>query len=119
MDSVRAKYSNQNRVAGLVVPVGDFEFETVAASSTDQVLGATGAVGDYLDGLLVVPASTSPGAVSIEYGSTNIIVFAGGASSVLTLHPFFIPIGLHTPSGGGWEITTGADVSVIARGYFT
>jgi hypothetical protein len=107
-----------NTVGTYVIP-GAFEFETVAASQTDQMLGATGAVGDYLDGLLVIPATTSPGAISIEYGATNITVFAGGASSVQTLHPFFIPIGLNTPSDGGWEITTGANVSVIARGYFT
>lgn len=104
---------------GLNVQHVAFQFETVAASQTDQPLGGAGAVGDYLDGLLVVPATTSPGAVSIEYGATNITVFAGGASSVLTLHPFFIPIGLNTPSDGGWEITTGANVSIIARGFFS
>jgi hypothetical protein len=40
------------------------EYETVAASSHDQVLGPTGATGDYLAGVLIVPATTSPGAVS-------------------------------------------------------
>lgn len=96
------------------------EFETVAASQTDQMLGASGAVGDTLSGLLVIPASTSPGAVSIEYGSTNITVFAGGASSVSNLVPFWINLeNIATPSGGGWEVTTGANVSVIAFGNFT
>lgn len=93
--------------------------ETVAASQTDQMLGATGAAGDVLDGLLVVPATTSPGAVSIEYGSTNIAVFAGGADSVSNLVPFWIELGGIASVGGGWEITTGANVSVIAVGSFS
>ena len=38
-------------------------YETVAASQTDQVLGATGAIGDYLYGLTIIPANASPGAV--------------------------------------------------------
>jgi len=97
---------------------GAYEYETVAASQTDQMLGPTGAAGDYLDGLLVIPATTSPGAVSIEDGSTNTTVFTGGASSVPSLIPFYIPLGINSVSGG-WEITTGANVSLIAFGRFT
>ena len=37
------------------------DYETVAASQTAQALGATGAKGDFLSGVLVVPATTSPG----------------------------------------------------------
>jgi hypothetical protein len=69
-------------------------YETVAASQTDQIMGATGAVGDYLAGVLIVPGTTSPGAVSIKDGNGSAIsIFAGGAASVTTLHPFFVPIG--------------------------
>ena len=95
-----------------------YQFETVAASQTDQMLGATGAAGDYLKGLLIIPATLNPGAVSIEYGSTNISVFAGGTASVNELRPFWVTLGIRAPSGG-WEVTTGADVSVIAVGSFT
>src|SRR5688572_736482 len=49
------------------------ENETVAASQTDQVLGATGGAGDYLTGLLIVPATTSPGAVSIKDGGGSAV----------------------------------------------
>lgn len=94
------------------------DYETVAASQTDQMLGATGAAGDLLYGLLVIPATTSPGAVSIEDGATNIPVFTGGASSVSNLVPFFVPLGIKSVTGG-WEITTGANVAVIAVGSFT
>lgn len=95
------------------------EYETVAASQTDQPIGATGAAGDRLTGLLVVPATTSPGAVSIkDGGGSAITVFTGGASSVATLIPFFIPLNLISLAGA-WSVTTGANVSVLAAGNFT
>lgn len=94
------------------------EYETVAASQTAQVIGATGAAGDYLDGVLVVPATTSPGNVIVLDNATSITVFAGGASSVGDLTPFYIKIGARSVSGA-WKVTTGANVSVIAVGDFT
>ena len=97
---------------------GAGEYETVAASQTAQVLGATGATGDYIAGLLIVPATTSPGNVLLLDNATSITVFAGGASSVSNLVPFFIPLGMISVSGA-WKVTTGASVSVIAIGNFT
>ncbi len=95
------------------------DYETVAASQTDQVMGAAGAVGDYLTGLLLVPASTSPGAVSIKDGSGSAItVFAGGSSSVSNLVPFAVPLGILSTSGA-WKVTTGSNISVIGVGNFT
>ena len=95
------------------------EWEKIAASTTDQVLGASGAVADCLMGLLVVPATTSPGAVSIKDGSGSaVIVFTGGPSSVSNLVPFYIPLGTKS-AAGAWKVTTGANVSVIAVGNFT
>lgn len=107
------------------VPLSDFgagEYETVAASQTDQILGATGGVGDYLALLLIVPATTSPGNVLIQDGNgSEITVFAGGASSVSNLVPFPIPLGMKTVNATtpGWKVTTGANVSVIGIGNFT
>lgn len=98
---------------------GAGEYETVAASAANQALGATGAAGDYLSGLLIVPATTSPGAVSIkDGGGSSITVFAGGASSVSNLVPFFVPLGIKSTSGA-WQVTTGGNVSVIGCGNFT
>ena len=94
------------------------DYETVAASQTAQVLGATGATGDYINGLLVIPATTSPGNVLLLDGATSITVFAGGAISVADLKPFFIPLGMISV-GGAWKVTTGANVSVIGIGNFT
>lgn len=94
------------------------EYETVAASQTAQTIGATGATGDRIEGILVIPASTSPGVVTLLDNATSINVFAGGASSVSNLVPFFIPLGIKSVSGA-WKITTGASVSCIAVGDFT
>jgi hypothetical protein len=98
--------------------IGAGEWETVAASATDQVIGATGGVGDYLVGILVIPATTSPGAVSIKDGAGSAItLFTGGASSVGNLVPFFVPLGIYS-GAGAWKVTTGANVSAIAIGNF-
>lgn len=94
------------------------EYETVAAGQTAQVIGATGAIGDYISHILVIPATTSPGAITLLDNATSITVFAGGASSVSNLVPFAIPLGMFSVSGA-WNITTGANVSVIAVGNFT
>jgi hypothetical protein len=96
------------------------EYETVAASQSNQAMGGADArVGNYLSGLLVIPATTSPGAITIADGTGSAItVFTGGASSVSNLVPFFIPLGV-VSRAGAWKVTTGADVSVIGVGDFT
>ncbi len=96
---------------------GGAEYETVAASQTAQVLGATGAAGDYIAGILVVPATTSPGNVLLLDNATSITVFTGGAASVSNLVPFYIPLGLISVSGA-WKLTTGSNVSCIGIGNF-
>jgi len=112
--------SNSLPVSGTVsiTDISNAEYETVAASQTAQVLGATGATGDYISGLLVIPATTSPGLVTLLDNATSIPVFVGGASSVSNLVPFFIPLGMKSVSGA-WKVTTGANVSVIGIGNFT
>lgn len=94
-------------------------YETVAASQSAQIIGATGAAGDYLVGLLIVPATTAAGAVSVTDGTGSAItVFAGGGTTALTtLIPFFVPLGMRSITGA-WKVTTGANVSVIAVGKF-
>lgn len=94
------------------------EYETVAASQTAQVLGPTGAIGDVIAGILVIPATTTPGVVTLFDGATSIPLFVGGASSVSNLTPFYVPLGLKSVVGA-WKVTTGANVSVIASGDFT
>lgn len=95
------------------------EYETVAASQTTQALGTTGATGDYFRELLVIPATTSPGAIAIKDGSNSAItVFTGGATSVSNLVPFTISLGIAS-TAGAWQVTTGTNVSCIGIGNFT
>lgn len=101
-----------------VVTDSSVEYETVAASQTGQVLGAIGATGDRFEGLLIIPATTSPGLVTILDNAISIPVFVGGATSVSNLVPFYVYLGVNSLSGA-WKITTGANVSVVATGNFT
>lgn len=92
------------------------DYETVAAGQSDQALGPTGGAGDILERLIIVPATTGAGNVSIKDGSGSAIsVFATGTLSDLS--PIVIPLSAIS-SGGAWKVTTGANVSVIAVGRF-
>lgn len=92
-------------------------YETVAASQTDQALGATGAAGDFLEGLLIVPGITGAGTVSIKDGSgSSINVFVTG--TLADLKPHWIPLHVRS-AAGAWSVTTGANVTVLAVGSFT
>lgn len=98
-------------------------YETVAVSQSDQIMGATGAQYDYIAGVLVVPGTVSCGAVSIKDGNGSAIsIFAGGGTSALTdLKPFVVPLGLYALASTtpGWKITTGANVTAVGIGKFT
>ena len=91
-------------------------YETVAASQTAQPLGATGATGDYIKKLIIIPAATNAGNVALLDNATSISVFVTGTLADLT--PIVIDIGAYSVSGA-WKITTGANVSVVAFGNFT
>lgn len=93
-------------------------YKTVAASAVDQVLGnANGAKGDVISRIIIIPASTTPGAVSIKDGSGSAItIFTGG--TVVDIASFHIEVGAVATSGP-WKVSTGANVSAIAIGKFT
>jgi|CXWL01.1.fsa_nt_gi hypothetical protein len=116
--ALRMTLDRQLRVASEIQSTTIDDYETVAASQTAQALGATGATGDFISHILVVPATTSPGNVLLLDNATSITVFTGGASSVSNLVPFTIPIGAKSVSGA-WKITTGANVSCVGVGKFT
>jgi hypothetical protein len=101
--------------------IGD-GYTTVAASATTTMVGAkaTGALGDVLTGVLIVPGSTAAGAVTITDGSGSAItIFAGGGVTALaTLIPFFVPWGARSVNGA-WKVTTLTNVTAIGIGRFT
>lgn len=95
------------------------EYETVAASATNQVMGAVGGAGDYLSHVIVSPGTAACGVVTILDNATTIAAFPGGGTTALSnLIPFIIPIGI-TSTSGAWKITTGANVTCTAVGNFT
>lgn len=95
------------------------DYETVAASQTAQVLGATGAVGDYISHIVIVPALVACGLVTLLDGATSIPIFVGGGTTALpSALPSTVFVGMKSVSGA-WKITTGASVSCIAVGDFT
>jgi hypothetical protein len=100
------QFINTNSPAG--------QYFTVAASQEDQVLGNVGATGDYLAGLLVIPATATPGAISVADGATDVIIIPAGT----TIQSYYIPINAYSKTGT-WNVTTGAAVSVFATGQFT
>lgn len=92
-------------------------YELVAASQSEQALGATGKKGDILERLIIVPETTGAGTVAIKDGSgTAINIFVAGTLS--DLHPIVIPLNVRS-AVGAWQITTGANVHVIAVGQFS
>jgi hypothetical protein len=94
----------------------------IAASQTGKALdgGGGGAKGDYLAEITIIPATSAAGAVTFQDGSgSEISIFAGGGTTALQdLKPLSVRIGAFS-TGGPWKITTGTNVSVIARGNFT
>lgn len=96
---------------------GGGEYETVAASQTTQALGATGAIGDYLDRLIIVAATAATAQVQIKDGAdAAITIFPNSPGS--GIGTYVLPIGMRSRTGA-WQITTGAGCSVIAVGNFT
>jgi hypothetical protein len=93
-----------------------YQYETVAASQTDQVLGATGGAGDYLDTIVCTVATAASAQVQIQDGS-------GTAYTILPNSPgggigvYVIPINAISVLGA-WSITTGAGSTVFATGRF-
>jgi len=93
------------------------DYETVAASQTDQICGSTGAAGDYLHCVICDVATAATAQVDIQDGTNTAI-------NILTNLPgngigtYVIPLGIRSRQGA-WSITTAAGVSVIAIGKFT
>jgi hypothetical protein len=105
--------------SNLPIKNGASQYETVAASQTNQVMGATGAAGDYLSHVIVSPGTAGCGVVTVLDNATAIASFPGGGTTALNnLIPFIIPIGIVSTSGA-WKITTGANVTAVGVGKFT
>ena len=92
-----------------------FDYETVAASQTDQVLGTTGAAGDLLHAVHCVWTAAPAAVASIKDGTGSAInVFevkaaAGSQTVVLDI----------VSADGGWKMTTSTNMTCIGIGRFS
>ena len=97
-----------------------YQYEHVAASSTAQVLGGTGAVGDYLHRIICTVSTAATAAVQVVDGTgvgilTHTILpnSPGGGIGVYNVEINAVS------ANGAWKITTGAGVEVMAVGIFS
>lgn len=90
------------------------DYETVAASQSDQALGATGAVGDVLETLVVTVATSATGTASIKDGSGSDIPITAANTPIGV---YWVRIGARS-SSGAWKVTTGAGATALAIGRF-
>lgn len=93
-------------------------YKAVAASQTTAQISTSGdgAVGDYIHRLIIVPASSAVGAVTLLDGSTAVLsipALAGGDSK-----PYGVECGMVCTSTKGWVVTTGSSVAIVAVGRF-
>lgn len=103
--------------SGNAVPVTPgYAYETVAAGQTSTALGATGATGDYLSHVILMPGATTAGTTLILDNVTTIFTYTAGTLS--DLRPIVVPFGTVSVSGA-WKVTTGASMTVIGVGKFT
>lgn len=94
-----------------------YQYEHVAASQTAQVLGGTGATGDYIHRLCCTVATAATGNVILLDGTgfshTILPALPGGGIGQYNIEINAIS------RNGAWKITTGAGVEVLAIGIFS
>jgi hypothetical protein len=97
-----------------------YQYEHIAASSSAQVLGGTGAIGDYIHRLVCTVTTALTSTVQIVDGTgagilthTVLPAAVGGGIGVYNIELNAVS------ANGAWKITTGAGVEVMAVGIFT
>ncbi len=93
----------------MVVEEGQFPYQLIAASSTAEPLGTTGAAGDLLSAVIV---KANTGTITILDGATTVLVVP--ASTAVGTR-----FDLNMVAVTGWNITTPASTEAIAVGRFT
>lgn len=102
----------------------------VSASATAQKLGTTGAVGDLIDCILIIPTAETPGVVYLYDAhptgaeGTDYIkytLYAGVPATpakITDLAPCRISDLELISTLGPWHVTTGANIEVVVIGRF-
>lgn len=92
-----------------------WEYEDVAASQTDQVMGTTGAAGDLLHAVHCVWTAAPAAVASIKDGTgsaINIFEVKGAAGSQTVVLDI-------VSADGGWKVTTSTNMTCIGVGRFS
>lgn len=94
------------------------DYEAVAASQTDQIMGAAGAVGNILERVIVSVNTAATGTCSIKDGNGSAMVLTAANTAIGV---YSVPIGARcvNTTTPGWKITTGAGATAIGVGAFT
>ena len=94
-----------------------YQYEHVPVSQTAQVLGGTGATGDYIHRLCCTVSTAATGNVILLDGTgfshTILPALPGGGIGQYNIEINAIS------RNGAWKITTGAGVEVLAIGIFS
>lgn len=90
-------------------------YEAVAAGQTTQTIGATGAVGDLLERVIITVVTSATGTVAIKDGADTAITISAANTPIGV---YSVEIGARSKTGA-WQITTGAGATAIAVGRFT
>jgi len=85
-----------------------YAYETVAASQTAQVMGTTGAAGDFLHAVTCT-------------ATTSTIAILDGATTIITITPAAVgdTFIFDWTATTAWKITTAAGTSCVVSGSFT
>lgn len=100
--------SGEDQSRNIIRMIPSYNYETVAASQTAQVMGTVGAVGDILH---AVSISSSTGTITILDNATTVLVIPAAAIGVWPLNLISV--------SGAWKITTAAGTSCTVSGIFT
>lgn len=99
----------------MAVIVEDYgtQYEVIAASQTDQVLGTVGEKGDFLLRLIIQVATAATGNVTLKDGATSIYTFTASPGGGIGSYVVNFNIKART---GPFKVTTGAGAAVLAVG---
>jgi len=93
-----------------------WEYEDVAASQTDQAMGATGAAGDLLHALKCATSAASVGTVTVKDGSGSAFTIFLAQSTAAILDSQALD---WVSVNGAWSVTTGTNTTCRVSGRFS
>jgi mannose/fructose/N-acetylgalactosamine-specific phosphotransferase system component IID len=94
------------------------DYETVAASQTNQVCGPVGGTGDVITRLVITVATAATAATSLKDGSlTAVTVLPNSPGGGIGVYVVDFGEGMRSTSGA-WQVTTGAGATAYCVGRF-